>query len=412
MARHRRRRAAAAQSVRPLRDAGLPLAARWPVEMPARAWPPVPEPERTTRRANPQSADPLPTAPEITGYGSRSLPTQDDAETDLLEPDLPLSAPARRAEPGPGDPATRLRTLRRQAADMPDSVASMDWTIPAPARSHDPSPSRLAYRLNRLWLTPLVRHLLRVGLPLLLIVAVLGGWLAHEDNRARLTAGLDGLRQTLQNQPVFQVTSIDVQANSPEVALGVAQLLDVSFPISSWDLDLTELRRTAESLDAVERAGVQVRSGGVLEVRIEERMPAMIWRNAEGLDLVDANGHRVARLTSRAARADLPLIAGDGATGAIAEARLLWAAAAPLQGRVRGLVRMGNRRWDVMLDRNQRILLPADGALGALEWVIAQDATQQLLSRDIADVDMRNPSRPTLRLSADALAELNRNRNH
>ena len=71
---------------------------------------------------------------------------------------------------------------------------------------------------------------------------------------------------------------------------------------------------------------------------------------------------------------------------------------------------MGERRWDLVLDRDQRILLPDHGALGALERVMALDATQQLLARDVRVVDMRNPSRPILRLSAEALADVHRNR--
>ncbi|MCW1404358.1 cell division protein FtsQ [Novosphingobium sp. MW5] len=114
---------------------------------------------------------------------------------------------------------------------------------------------------------------------------------------------------------------------------------------------------------------------------------------------------------TRAARADLPLIAGDGAPEAIAEARALLASAAPILPRIRGLVRVGNRRWDVVLDRNQRIQLPATGAVPALELVVAMtEGAQQLLSRDVTVVDMRNPDRPTLRLTQDAMAELTRNR--
>ncbi|MCB1397410.1 MAG: cell division protein FtsQ/DivIB [Rhodobacteraceae bacterium] len=265
----------------------------------------------------------------------------------------------------------------------------------------------MAYRLNRMWLTPAVRHFVRVGLPVLLIASFTAGWLSDAGRRAQIVGVFASVREAIENRPEFQVTSIDVQSRSPEVAQGVAQLLGVSFPISSWQLDLDALRSTAEALDAVEQASVLVR-GGVLEVRIHERMPAMIWRNRTGLDLIDASGHRVARLAARSARADLPLIAGEGAPDAIAEARLLWAAAGPLQGRMRGLVRIGQRRWDIQLDRGQTIMLPAEGALGALERVLALDSTQGLLERDVTTVDLRNPARPTLRLSEGAMAELNR----
>jgi cell division protein FtsQ len=367
------------------------LAALWPASPAPESWPPR---ARGERRAEPE-------------------PAQDDAGTfpsAVFTPAPPsAAAPPRGATSG-------VNPVQQQAANSAPGV--VDWsayaaytgTIPepaAPAPVRDPSPSRLAYRLNRMWLTPAIRHFVRYGLPVLLVTAFVAGWLSDEGRRASLVGVFASARAAIENRPEFQVTGIDVQSRSPEVAQGVAQILDVPFPVSSFHLDFEALRETVEALDVVRNASVVVR-GGTLEVRIDERVPAMIWRHPGGLDLIDAQGHRVARLANRAGRPDLPLIAGEGAPEAIAEARLLWAAATPLQPRLRGLVRIGNQRWDVVLDRDQRILLPAVGALGALERVIALDAAQDLLGRDIAVVDMRNPARPTLRLSPEALEELTR----
>ena len=66
-----------------------------------------------------------------------------------------------------------------------------------------------------------------------------------------------------------------------------------------------------------------------------------------------------------------------------------------LAERLRGLVRMGERRWDLVLDRDQRILLPEDGAVEALERVIALDEAQDILSRDILQVDLRRKTEMT-----------------
>jgi cell division protein FtsQ len=350
---------------------------RWPVSPPPGSWPPLPD-----GMAPPQD-HPLPPEPP----SALAFDREPAVPVTLLRPPPP---PLPAAEP---EPAALHDTLSAGAA-----------------RQHDPSPSRAAYRMNRLWLTPAFRHFVRLGLPVLLVALVAGGWLSRPDNRAALSAWVAGIVDTVQNQPMFLVHRMEVQSRSPEVAQGVAAALQVSFPVSSFDLDLPALRAMAEDFEAIEQAWLQVRPGGVLEVRLQERLPAMVWRHAGGLDLIDATGHRVAQLASREARADLPLIAGEGAPEAVAEALLLWAAATPLQSRIRGLVRMGERRWDLVLDRNQRILLPEDGALGALERVLALDATQGLLSRDLSIVDLRIPSRPVLRLSAEALADLHRNR--
>ena len=46
-----------------------------------------------------------------------------------------------------------------------------------PAR-RDPAPSRLAYRLNRIWLTPLYRRVLRLGVPAFALAMVVGLYLS------------------------------------------------------------------------------------------------------------------------------------------------------------------------------------------------------------------------------------------
>ena len=77
----------------------------------------------------------------------------------------------------------------------------------------------------------------------------------------------------------------------------------------------------------------------------------------------------------------------------------------PLGNRLRGIVRIGERRWDVVLDRGQRVLLPETGSVQALERVIALSQAQDVLARDLAAVDMRLAARPTIRMNMAAVEE-------
>jgi cell division protein FtsQ len=90
----------------------------------------------------------------------------------------------------------------------------------------------------------------------------------------------------------------------------------------------------------------------------------------------------------------------------VPEALALYRAAQPLEARLRGLVRVSARRWDVVLDRDQRLMLPDTESVAALEQIIAIHEAHDLLERDVTHVDLRNPSRPTLRLAGDAHAHL------
>ena len=269
----------------------------------------------------------------------------------------------------------------------------------------DPAPSRIEYRLQRLWLTPAVRVATRVGLPLALVAGAVALWLGDSDRRADLYERYVDLRRDIEERPEFMVTAMAVDGASPEIAEAIRAMMPVNLPISSFHLDLDALRRTVAGLDAVARAEVRVKPGGILQVEVAERVPAAILQRDGWLDLVDATGHRVATLTDRTLRPDLAVLAGAGAEAAVPEALALIIAAGPLRERLRGLVRVGERRWDVVLDRDQRILLPAEGAVRALERTVALDEATDLLGRDVQLVDLRNAARPTLRLSPAALED-------
>ena len=279
---------------------------------------------------------------------------------------------------------------------------------PAPRVRRDPAPSKWAYRVQRWMLTPYVRGFVWKGLPTLILVGTGALWLSHEPNRQAVIGQLTHLREEFEARPEFRVSLARVEGASEDLAEAVRAKLALPLPMSSFDIDLDAARARIEALDAVQKADLRVRSGGVLQVLITERVPVAVWRTEDGLTLVDETGHRVAGLLSRADRADLPLIAGEGADMATPEALDLLAAAGPLTPRIRGLVRMGERRWDIVLDRDQRILLPEKNPVQALERLLALDHAQDLMNRDILTVDLRSDHRPTLRLTPNALAEARR----
>ncbi len=274
-------------------------------------------------------------------------------------------------------------------------------------QSVDAAPSRMAYRFQRLWLTPVFRLAVRAGLPL---VVMFGGTTLYFSDETRLENTMSyaaGLRRQIEERPEFMVNLMAIDGASEEVAEDIREVMGLDFPLSSFDLDLDETKLTLEGLGAVESVSLSI-TGGILQVRITERNPAVVWRTSSALELLDDQGRRVAGLSARTDRPDLPLLAGAGADGAVVEAIALLRAGAALSGRIRGLQRIGERRWDVVLDRGQRIMLPAAAPVAALRKVMLLEQTQELLDRDIVAVDMRNINRPTLRLSAPAAADLRR----
>ncbi len=276
----------------------------------------------------------------------------------------------------------------------------------SPSLRHDPAPSVWSYRYQRLMLTPAYRRLVRVGAPTGAVVLGALVWLSSDENRAALTARVEGLKETVQERPEFLVTAVEVTGADRALSAAIGEIAQIDLPVSSFDLDLDALRGRVTALTAVRSAQVRVHPGGRLEIAVVQRVPVAVWRYADGLRLIDDEGAMTGMIAERADRSDLPLIAGDGAKDAIDEALALFDAASSIAPRVRGLVRMGERRWDMVLDTDARILLPAERPVAALERVIALHRAQDMLDRDVSVVDMRLGDRPTLRLNPSALAQL------
>lgn len=268
----------------------------------------------------------------------------------------------------------------------------------------DPAPSRWAYRMQRLWLTPMFRGFVRFSIPAI-VVGGLASWQLSDPARVdAIKSGLRDLRYAIEHRPEFMVRLMRIETATEEVANDIREVVPIDFPVSSFDLELDRLKAEIETLDSVARADLVIRSGGVLEVAVRERVPAVIWRTGDGLELLDEGGRRVKAITARTDRPDLPVILGEGADKAVGEALALLAAAGPLGSRIRGLVRVGERRWDLVLTDRQRVLLPEQGAVAALERLLALDAALQVFDRTITIVDLRNGRRPMVRIDDDGLS--------
>lgn len=271
--------------------------------------------------------------------------------------------------------------------------------------THDPAPSRLSYRMQRWMLTPGIRLGLRFGIPFCLVFAAASVYLADEGRRDQLALFVNDVRASIQERPEFMVGLLAIDGASSNLSEDIREVVPVNFPVSSFDLELEDIRQVVVDLDPVKSASVRIRPGGILQVDVIEREPVLVWRTRKDVVMLDETGAVIDRLPSRASRADLPLIAGVGADAHVTEALSLIAAAAPLGDRLRGLLRIGERRWDVVLDRNQRIMLPTENPVRTLERVIVLSEAQDMLERDVAVLDMRIAARPTLRMSAEAVKD-------
>lgn len=275
----------------------------------------------------------------------------------------------------------------------------------------DPAPSRFKYRLNRFWLRKSFRVSVILFIPMIvgLISMVIISTKYDLDLLVRKNA--QKFSDLIAHSPAFKVTDLSIISDDPAVVEKIKSSLALKFPLSSLDIKVGTLKDQVEKIKFVRSATVRLTSNGFIEIEVAIRKPVAIQRINEEFLLLDDSGVEVDKVSSRSKRLELPLLVGIGADQRVREALSLLLEMRSLTTRVRGLVFIGERRWDVILDRNQIIKLPEIEPMKALKKIISLQEGRQLLDRDVLYLDFRNVDRPVLGLTDETSKELRELRN-
>jgi cell division protein FtsQ len=139
-----------------------------------------------------------------------------------------------------------------------------------------------------------------------------------------------------------------------------------------------------------------------VSVELTERVAFGIWQNGRDLFLMERNGNIIGPMTE-ARFNKLPLFVGLGADRRAAELDRLLSQHIEIKDRMRAAVRVAERRWDLYFGNGIVVRLPDSNVADALATLARMDREQELLSRDIAAVDLRLDDRIAIRLTPDAL---------
>ncbi|WP_052018139.1 cell division protein FtsQ/DivIB [Agrobacterium albertimagni] len=207
--------------------------------------------------------------------------------------------------------------------------------------------------------------------------------------------------QTVTASAGFAVEDVRVSGNQHTSEIDILQLLGLDGSTSLLGLDIATARKALSGLPWVESAEVRKVYPSTVEVVLRERQAYGIWQHGSDLSLIERSGSVIAPLRDNKF-ASLPLFVGrdaETAAAAIDEEFSKWPSIA---SRVKAFVRVGGRRWDVHMENGIVVRLPEENVPGALALLNRFDGEQQVLSRDVAVVDLRLPDRVAIRLTAGA----------
>jgi cell division protein FtsQ len=239
------------------------------------------------------------------------------------------------------------------------------------------------------------------GIALLVVLAGgvgFGGYFAWRSGGAVISS----VGATVSGWPQFSgmtVQDISVEGRRLVSREAVMAALNINRGESLLNFDPRAARKRLESIEWVESAIVERRLPDGIYVKLTERAAVALWQRDNDFVLIDRQG-RLVRTVDPNYYGYLPLIAGAGAPEQITALSLLLQEVPEIGKRVRAAVWVGQRRWNITLDTMVQVMLPEEDAAAALKTLAALDKKQQLLSRDLAVIDLRLPDRMVVRTNA------------
>lgn len=209
------------------------------------------------------------------------------------------------------------------------------------------------------------------------------------------------LVQALTARSGFAVTQLRIVGNRDTSEIDVLGAIGLDGHTSLVGFDAIEARARVEALPWVESATLRKVYPGAIEVSLSERVPFAVWQHDGRLVVVEKSGAPIAPFAGRR-HEGLPLVVGKGAVEQAAPFVARVSAYPELAGRVSGYVRVGERRWDIQIDRRITVKLPEHGDEAALAELARMQAERDIFAADIVEIDMRLGDRLAVRLSPEA----------
>ena len=256
-----------------------------------------------------------------------------------------------------------------------------------------PTPSKIRYRLERIWLRQWFRKLVLFTLVTLILLLFSLFLVISSYDLTKLKT----FKQNIFERPELSISKLKINNANSDLVNQINAILQLSFPINSIQLDIKNLQKIINNIDQVETANIRINDTGVLVIDVVERKPVAIFRVDDQLTLIDIKGFKINNIFSRSDRKDLPLIVGTDGNLNVQEALKIYQILSNDIKEIRGLIRIGERRWDIILKSDKRIKLPEKKPKETLRKFLNSDFNDLIFSNKFSVIDLRFANRIVLR---------------
>lgn len=225
-----------------------------------------------------------------------------------------------------------------------------------------------------------------------LLLCGVGGWFVLSGTHQIVYAWGNAvfIEKTAKSGFVVENFLVDGREHTDGAALLKLTKVQKGDPIFSFDP--VQAKALIEELPWVERAHVERRLPDTIYIRLYEREPVALWKDAHGLRVIDREG---VVLTDKdiAKFAGLVMISGEKANGNVVALLAMMEAQPEIRERLDVAQWVEGRRWNLHLRDGKLVILPQDDPEVALARLVRQHNREGVLDKAITSIDARDPSR-------------------
>jgi len=235
-------------------------------------------------------------------------------------------------------------------------------------------------------------------------VVVVGAWLVISGEAGRFVDYTKHQALQMSAKAGLRVENILISGRARASRWALERAAGAQRGMPTLAFDPYRAKERLEMLAWVRAATVERRLPDTVLIHVAEREPFALWQYQGEFSLIDAEGVVVTRWKLERFW-KLPLVVGEAAPKHAAEMIRLLNDHPRLNRRLKALVRVSDRRWDLRFKNGIVARLPEKNPGRALSVLARLDRREKLLDRDVIAIDLRYEDRLVVRTRAGAKAE-------
>lgn len=204
----------------------------------------------------------------------------------------------------------------------------------------------------------------------------------------------------------FRLEHIEISGNTrtPDKVLEDTLSLQPGDPLLA--LPLEQLRQDVTALPWVAHVAISRHLPDKLFIQIKERTPSALWQQGGEVHLIDRAG-KVISVPDPGEFADLMLVVGPEANEEALTFLAMLSTIPELESKVVAGIRVGQRRWNLLMDNGIFVNLPEESPHQAYHKLADLQDQHKILHKDVRVIDMRLSDRLILQMSEGQKASSN-----